>query len=160
MPKTTQNAYDEPDIPAHRSRHSLSLIGATVDGDTLVVNARIDAGRLKGKRLAHSFDRRDSLRQFVSVAGLPGDITTLGGYAEYLTERGASIRFSARIHKSVERWIPEAERWVEVESPPTEQARFRYRYRLSDFDEPTRDTELYLDRSFWERRRELEREKE
>ena len=44
-------------------------------------------------------------------------------------------------------------RYVPKDSPPREQAKFRYRYSLTDFAAPENPTDLHLDKSFYQRRK-------
>jgi len=161
MPKVAQNT-DEQKIPAHRSRHNFSLIGAKAVGGDLQIAGRIDHGPLKGKKITHLFRqvRPSDKRDFAATVGIPGTFVSLEQVVANLNERAPSPRFSATILKRIERWDTGREMWIPVESPPTEQAKFRYRYRLTDFEQPSAESELMLEESFYERRKQLERKRE
>lgn len=156
---------EQPDrkIPAHRSRHDFSLAGADVIEGGLAVGGYVDRGTLTGKRIACRLDpsahRRD-IAAFAEVASVPRSArASKQAFVTYLNDEGASVRFSALVLKRVEQWMEGAHEWIEVDSPPCEPARFRYRYRLTAFEEARGESDLFLDGTFWERRQRVKRKR-
>lgn len=144
-------------IPAHRSRHDMSLIGAADKGGRLGVAFKIDNGLVKGFKLTHVFERPNAKVSFADASGLPSGLASLDDVVEWLNKKGPKVRVSALVKKSVEVYVKLLGRYVPAESPPREESRFRYRYSLSKFDEPEDPTDLHLEKSFYQRRKMKER---
>jgi hypothetical protein len=147
-------------IPAHLSRHDFTHVGTALTEDGgMAVAGYIDNGQLAGKKITDDFgptSGREQIRQLANVFCVPPEAKTdRVSFVEWINDRGRSLRFSAVISKRIELFDERRKRWVEVDSPPAEEARFRYLYSMQEIEAPRGETELHLDKSFWERRQEV-----
>ncbi|AUO79370.1 hypothetical protein [Salinibacter virus M31CR41-3] len=139
----------------------MTLLGADYldDGGDFVVALRIDNGQFAGKKVTHNLTAvRDPGQRgdFFDAVAMPTSVVTGGDPKKWLNDKAPTIRVSANVKKSIIRYFPEQDRWVEVDSPPREEAKFAVQYNLTDFRKPEADDELGMDQTFWERRQELE----
>jgi hypothetical protein len=139
----------------------MTLLGADFldDDSDLVVAFRIDNGQFAGKKVVHNLstvNKPGEHRDFFDAVAIPTSVVAGGDPKLWLNKHAPAIRVSANVKKTIIRYFPEQERWVEVDSPPREEAKFAVQYNLTDFDRPEADDELGMDQTFWERRQELE----
>ena len=83
---------DQPTIPAHRSRHDMSLIGAAEKEGRLGIAFKVDNGLVKGFKLTHMFEDPETKRSFVDAVDLPSGLASLQAVIGYLNEAGPKIR--------------------------------------------------------------------
>jgi len=153
-------SHETPDIPAHNTRHDMAIIGAKEVGGILRIALRIDNGCLKGKKMSQTF-RSVHPREKESFADAIGASTHLWGagipaWEDWINEHAPAIRVSANVKKEIKLWDPKQEVWKPVDTPPAEEAKFKYEYRLTEFDEPEQESELRLAESFHQRRQRVE----
>ena len=156
------NQQDDPQIPAHESRHDFTLTGAElteIPNTFYRLEGRVDNGRLLGKRITHLFEGHDKRTPLEFAKALDAPFRafgTPGDMVAWLQGRRFSARFSARIAVTKEVWDAEADLWYAADELPQAECKYRFRYRLFDFSTPQRRSKLSLASNFHQRRKRLE----
>lgn len=154
-----QQTHETPDILPNNVRQDMTVLGAAfADGEELQVALRIDNGQFVGKKVLHSFNVRDDKSGFLNAAAVPTSVLAGGDVKKWLNDKAPSIRVSANVKKRITMYLPEHDKWVEVDSPPRGKSKFAVKYRMSEFDRPEEEDELGMDSTFWEKRQSLEQQ--